>query len=167
MRRSFVWGVALVTSIGCYKSHTIDDEADGRPDASRDTAVDALVDAPADTSVDVAFDSDLCFRDPEACEVVARLDGLRWELPCDEVLSDAVCATVEATRDRTMFAPELRGRSFAVTLRFRGVIETKEYRDGEGDGYFSRGGTPDGTNWNIYALVTSSPNETYYLNNGG
>jgi hypothetical protein len=102
--------------------------------------------------------------DPELCEVAGALDGLRWELPCLDSEEPEVCSTEAGTSDELVFAPGGRGR-FAVTLRFRGVVETKSY-GGDGDGFFSNGGWPDSGPWNLYALEVASPPATYYLNHG-
>jgi hypothetical protein len=70
------------------------------------------------------------------------------------------------------------GKTYALTLRFRGEIEQKTYSgysDGgataAGDGgynpqLFISGGSTGGGTWNIYSLSISDPAQTYYLNSG-
>jgi hypothetical protein len=54
-----------------------------------------------------------------------------------------------------------------VRLRVRGVVETKEYVGGVGDGgAVVLGGTPIDDAWNIYRLDVSSPSQRWHLNQG-
>jgi hypothetical protein len=98
--------------------------------------------------------------------VAASLSGLRWELPCLFPSGDPrVCETNSSFAAATsMGGPS--GTQYDVTLRFRGVIETKHYSGGITDGFWSAGGTPDSDGWNTYKLVISSPAQTYYINYG-
>ena len=180
VRSSILFGVVFLPA--CYLSHGLEDTRDAEVDASSidapsidvfDAGDASLVDASpdvltADASPDVFDAGDAgCTESPEVCGLVASLDGLRWELPCEgDTAWDEVCATGSEVDDETVFAPGLRGRSFDVTLRFRGVVEPKEYTGGTTRGHFNIGGRPDSTNWNTYSLLTSSPERTYYLNAG-
>ena len=53
-----------------------------------------------------------------------------------------------------------------MEVRFRGVVETAEYRGGVDDAPFYIGGDHYGGAWNLYALDVSSPRQTYFLNAG-
>ncbi len=103
------------------------------------------------------------------CEdIAATLDGLRWELSCtrDWEEYDTVCFCPDKTEAKNT----LKGSSatlYSITLRFRGVIETKEYTGGTNDGtYWQVGGMPANDNWNVYRLTISNPPQTYYINRG-
>jgi hypothetical protein len=96
----------------------------------------------------------------------APLDGLRWELPCMPPRSADVC-TCDNTRSTSTMFGGTAGQLYQVTLRFRGVVETKAYEGGTNDGaFFQIGGTPVMDNWNAYRLAVASPNQVYYLNRG-
>lgn len=57
--------------------------------------------------------------------------------------------------------------TYNVTLRFRGVVETKTYSGGTNDGaFFQIGGTPGADNFNTFQMTISNPAQTYYLNRG-
>jgi hypothetical protein len=95
------------------------------------------------------------------------LAGLRWELPCmlDDP-SDAFCVSVPPPM-KTATLAGAPGVSYDVKLRFRGVVEMKSYVGGQNDGaYFQTGGTPASDGWNIYELFVSSPEQTFFLNQG-
>ena len=58
-----------------------------------------------------------------------------------------------------------KGKSYDVTLRFRGVVEPMMYKDGKKDGeYFYLGGGPNNKTYNIYKIEVSSPKSHYFLN---
>lgn len=103
-------------------------------------------------------------------DVAAQLNGLRWELPCLSSSTEApdfVCFT----RPTHTFQAKLSGRpgrAYAVELRIRGVVETKDYRPVPFDaGHFIVGGVPiEGDAWNAYLLSTTDPLATYRLNHG-
>lgn len=98
--------------------------------------------------------------------VAATLGGLRWELPCLEVTAPTLCTTVDTAHTEAVLAGEAN-RTYAVTLRFRGVIEPKTYTgaSAEGPGW-TQGGTPAADTANIYALTISEPSSTFYVNAG-
>jgi hypothetical protein len=58
------------------------------------------------------------------------------------------------------------GRTYDITLRFRGVVEEKTYNNGCFTGRYSSGGVPGADAYNVYRLSVSSPPQTYYLNAG-
>jgi len=95
--------------------------------------------------------------------VAGALDGLRWELPCGADLGGNVCAATDAP---VQTATITGSGHYSVTLRFRGVVETKAYTGGTVDGYFNTGGMDNGDSFNVYAMKVSSPMQTYFVNMG-
>jgi hypothetical protein len=109
--------------------------------------------------------------DGQTCAAIAvSLHGARWELPCiSDDSNPSVCNTDPEpgfALSTTVTGPV--GRSYDVTIRFRGVVEPKTYYGGTPDSStpWYVGGAPSYSNWNIYSLEVSSPAATYYLNNG-
>jgi hypothetical protein len=146
--------LALVT-IGCgdRTGLLVDDQAAAPPSSTAPTV------ATAPAAPDAA-------PRPVDPRVAASLDGLRWELPCTSVRDSSVCATV-STRSASAVMGGDPGVTYAVALRFRGVVELSEYSPPSGDGYWQVGGAPpSGSVVNVYALAISSPPQTYYLNHG-
>lgn len=101
--------------------------------------------------------------------VAASLYGLRWELPCVSPWPNApdyVCVSVPDTTSSVA----LRGPPdalYEVQLRVRGVVETKDYPGGQGDGgSVVRGGQPVDDPWNVYRLDISTPSQRWHLNQG-
>jgi hypothetical protein len=97
-------------------------------------------------------------------EVATALNGLRWNLPC--MVKDATdgCSTAADMTTTTLHGEA--GKTYAVTLRFRGVVEQKTYAGGTGDGYWLAGATAPVDGYNVYELKVSSPAQVYYLNAG-
>jgi hypothetical protein len=102
---------------------------------------------------------------PDADEVIASLDGLRWELPCLAYVAENVCSTLPQVVEGTAVSGD-PDTIYTVTLRFRGVVEEKTYVGGSSDGMIQRGGSPIDGDWNVYALDISQPPQTLYLNRG-
>lgn len=110
----------------------------------------------------------------QCVEVAARLDGLRWELPClrpDPGAPEYVCFTSPDVRAvAAMRGPP--GRSYDVRVRIRGVVETRAYEQGTLVAPFVRRGgrsvanPADSDPWNIYRLDVSDPREHWYVNSG-
>lgn len=124
---------------GCYLSHQLGDRSD------------------ASVSIDASR---------EDLGATARaLTGLRWELPCIARDGMAVCSTssVSISEGTMGGAP---GERFDVTLRFRGVVEQKDYVGGRADGLWYEGGTGIGDSWNVYSLRVSDPALLAYVNHG-
>lgn len=97
--------------------------------------------------------------------VAGSLTGLRWEMPCASESNEWNCnvtdpAPVVATLGGAT------GTTYQVTLRFRGVVETKTYDGGTTTGFFNTGGTGAQDGFNVYALTVSAPTQSYYLNAG-
>jgi hypothetical protein len=93
---------------------------------------------------------------------IGVLNGLRWDMPCD---SGGHCVDPPVV---TAGIAGPTGDSYQVTLRFRGVIETRDYpgsyyNDGN---YWSEGVDPEdpSVGLNIYRLDISDPPQVYYLN---
>lgn len=106
--------------------------------------------------------------DGKTCENVAgALSGLRWELPCQSAATDpALCTTQTANITKTTTLAGASGTTYAVKLRFRGVVEPKTYNGGVETGFFSVGGTPATDTANIYRLTVSAPPATFFVNSG-
>lgn len=132
-------------------------ESDADADAGAMHSMDGGRDV---TDASVPFDT----FDETALAIEVSLNGLRWELPCESNVNDFVCTTPSERRvSATLSGPP--GVEYRVTLRFRGVVETKQYDGGSNDGrYWQIGGTPQTDTVNIYGLTISSPPQQYYLN---
>ena len=123
----------------CYLSHQLGDHSD------------------ASVSVDAAHE--------DLGPTARALTGLRWELPCIARDGSSVCSTSSlSVSEGTMGGA--RGERFDVTLRFRGVVEQKDYVGGRADGLWYEGGTPVGDTWNVYSLHVSDPPLVAYVNHG-
>ena len=106
------------------------------------------------------------------------LHGYRFEFPCKGKMPDkpkkgAGCASalVKGDPNKTDNFKTTRkfggdkGKSYDVTLRFRGVVEPMMYKDGKKDGeYFYIGGGSNNKTYNIYKIEVSSPKSHYFLN---
>ena len=101
----------------------------------------------------------------QCAAVAVTLTGLRWELPCGLSTSANVCS-VAAFTTKTKSLGGIAGAQYALQLRFRGVVEQKTYTDGQADGYWYIGGTPNSDAYNVYKLQVSSPPQTFFLNAG-
>jgi hypothetical protein len=179
-------------------------DAGGAMDASMDAAPDAnVVDAPS-TSCALAdggtgtLCGTSCFdlqNDPQHCgactnapcvvadvcvaalcqDVAGSLSGLRWELPCTTP-SPTICPTVsKVVLTASLGGPS--GSAFDVTLRFRGVVEARNYtgrvtdagiapeEGGTNASLFQVGGSSaGGGDANIYELDIDDPPQTFFLN---
>lgn len=98
------------------------------------------------------------------CDFV-DLDGQQWKIPCTPPTSSWSVCICDDPADSVATLTGDTDVTYAVTLRFRGVIEPKGYTGGTNDGaYFQTGGTPAADMWNSYSLIVSDPAQTYYLN---
>jgi uncharacterized protein YceK len=103
---------------------------------------------------------------PLAAVFGTSLSGLQW------ILTDTSAAVggVQNCRQSMTTATFMGGDptvTYQVTLRFRGIVETKTYTGGTVLAPFvNQDGAPDGTVWNVYKLVVSNPAHTYFLNSG-
>jgi hypothetical protein len=97
-------------------------------------------------------------------EVATGLHGLRWNLPC--MTNDATDGCSTAVDTKTTILNGQTGKTYAVTVRFRGVVEQKTYAGGTGDGYWLAGATAPVDGYNVFELKVSSPAQVYYLNAG-
>ena len=106
------------------------------------------------------------------------LDGYRFEFPCKGQMPDkpkkgAGCQSAlvkgdpfktDNFRKVVTFGGET-GKTYKVTLRFRGVVEPMMYKNGKMDGdYFYVGGEPNNRTYNIYKIDVASPKSHYFLN---
>jgi len=153
---------AVVCACGARTGLPVPDAIDASSDVADTTDTSEPVDTTdtAETTIDTR--PDIFEEAPD----FARLDGLRWELPClDEVTSDVCTTERRVQKEVTLTGP--KGARYRVTLRFRGVIEEKSYTGGTNDGaYWQVGGMWVSDDWNIYSLDLSSPLQRYYLNRG-
>ena len=108
----------------------------------------------------------------------AELHGFRFEFPCKEKMPEnprkgAGCSSALVKGDpnktdnftTTRNFGGTKGKSYNVTLRFRGVVEPMMYKDGKKDGdHFYVGGKPNNKTYNIYRIGISSPRSHYFLN---
>ncbi|HEY2902962.1 MAG TPA: calcium-binding EGF-like domain-containing protein [Polyangia bacterium] len=150
----------------------IDDAADGDVDDG-DVDADASDDASDAISTNAVAATGTCVCNPgftgdgiTCTDVAAGLSGLRWELPCGADLGGHVCAATTAV-SMTALKGDV-GKTYNVTLRFRGVVEQRTYTGGTTDGYWVAGALAptSGDAFNIYQLGISSPAQTFYLNAG-
>lgn len=108
----------------------------------------------------------------------ASIDGFRFEFPCKDPMpenpkegasgpSALVKGDPKTTDNFTVtktFGGE-KGKRYAVTIRFRGVVEPMMYKDGKQVGeYFYIGGEKNNATYNIYQISISSPKSHYFLN---
>jgi hypothetical protein len=98
------------------------------------------------------------------CVVAPSLPMLRAEAECGTTVGD-YCTTGGASSEVAM-GGEL-GFSYVVSLRIRGVVETKAYDGGTQDGLWHSDGDPGDIDlWNTVTLSISSPAQTIRMNSG-
>jgi len=85
---------------------------------------------------------------------------------CAAQNSAYACSAATPTIDisNVLNAPD--GTLWAITLRFRGVIEEQSYTGGTADGLWYVGGQHLDGNYNIYELDVDEPAQRYFLNAG-
>ena len=99
--------------------------------------------------------------------VLGVLEGLRWDMPCTGAGVGMSCASTDPPVVTALIAGPV-GEVYDVTLRFRGVIETRDYpamKTFDGN-YWSQGPDPESVSnpENIYRLDISDPPQVFYLN---
>ena len=108
----------------------------------------------------------------------SSLNGYRFEFPCKGTMPEkpkkgAGCQSALVTGDpfktdnfkKVVNFGGKKGKSYKVTLRFRGVVEPMMYKNGKMDGdYFYVGGEPNNRTYNIYKIDIASPKSHYFLN---
>lgn len=155
------------------------------PDATTIDATFDSSDAWGERSMDASRDADVLGpADSRPVDPAASLDGQRWDLPCGAVSADSqVCqdlppgigmcppAPGSRTVDKTISFGGVPGKQYLVDLRFRGIVEPKDYEGGtDYGGHLYVGGMPaskaDGglSQYNVYSLTISSPPKVLYLN---
>jgi hypothetical protein len=113
-------------------------------------------------------------------KIAAEMDGYIFKFPCVGVMpenpkpgADALSALVPPGADpkktdnftAVKTFGGTKGKRYAVTLRFRGVVEPMMYKNGKMDGdLFYIGGEPNNATYNIYKISISSPESHYFLN---
>lgn len=123
-------------------------------------------------SCEVVTDAVVCTCNPGyagsgvACDVDASLAVVRLDVACatNDCNSRTCVGPNSASSDEMMSGTN--AVVYDVTIRVRGVVETKAYNGGNTDGYWNDGGTPDGSAFNRFSLEVSDPAATYYLNAG-
>ena len=108
----------------------------------------------------------------------ASLDGYRFQFPCKGKMPEkpkkgAGCQSALVKGDpfktdnfkKVVHFGGETGKTYKVTLRFRGVVEPMMYKNGKMDGdYFYIGGEPNNGTYNIYKIDVASPKSHYFLN---
>ena len=108
----------------------------------------------------------------------ASLDGYRFQFPCKGKMPEkpkkgAGCQSALVKGDpfktdnfkKVVHFGGEAGKTYKVTLRFRGVVEPMMYKNGKMDGdYFYIGGEPNNGTYNIYKIDVASPKSHYFLN---
>jgi hypothetical protein len=112
-----------------------------------------------------------------ACEgtcvpVAVALQAMRYEIVCQD-MSSPFCGAGAPPPAKTITLTGTSGKSYALAIRVRGVVEQNSYSGGTAGGaagtnasFFIVGGAVSNTNWNTYSLAVSSPARTAFLNNG-
>lgn len=103
------------------------------------------------------------FGDGILCEPVA-LETQRIELPCEGAHGGHFCPMSSGMASTVLVGDP--GVRYAVTLRFRGVIEYNEYHSGVDGGWYHLGGEPTMGGFNVFALRLPQPPRLYHLNAG-
>jgi hypothetical protein len=98
--------------------------------------------------------------------VASSLDGLRLEMPCEGEDQGRICDATEDTVSDSATVGGADGTKYAITLRFRGVVEQMSYEDGTKDGFWYRGGSKAGSSYNVYRIDVPSPEQHFFLNAG-
>jgi hypothetical protein len=108
----------------------------------------------------------------------SSLDGYRFQFPCKGTMPEkpkkgAGCQSALVKGDpfktdnfkKVVNFGGKAGKTYEVTLRFRGVVEPMMYKNGKMDGdYFYIGGEPNNRTYNIYKIDIASPKSHYFLN---
>lgn len=121
----------------------------------------------------------VCGAEPDkSAKPGAAIHGFRFEFPCKDPMpenpkegadgaSGLVKGDPKTTDNFTVeknFGGE-KGKKYAVTLRFRGVVEPMMYKNGKQVGdYFYIGGEKNNGTYNVYQIKISSPESHYFLN---
>jgi hypothetical protein len=134
--------------------------------------------APSPVAAEPPKGADAPAKSDDLKKLAASLDGYIFMFPCKGDMPDkpkpgADCdsalvkgdpkKTDNFTAEKT-FGGE-KGKRYAVTLRFRGVVEPMMYKGGKMDGdLFYIGGEPNNATYNIYKITVSSPESHYFVN---
>jgi len=108
------------------------------------------------------------------CVTVANAaKAWRVEVACTGGIGN-FCDCSSATRSAPIMLTGTPGKTYALALRVRGVVEEKEHVANPAPGnavgtngvFFITGGNPKNDNWNVYRLSIASPAKVHYFNNG-
>lgn len=181
---------AVLFVTGCGLSVVGISEPDGVdasvPDASATTTTDAPppVDDADSSAPDATVDAGPCpggCHAWEACEdacvdVASVLSGFRYEIPCTNDGRPTCSIATGTLADKSVTMRGTVGKTYDIVVRFRGVVEQRAYAGdtpsptatGTNHEFFAQGGseTPNGDDWNIYALRISAPAFSWHLNSG-
>jgi hypothetical protein len=116
--------------------------------------------------------------DAAAANPGADLKGFRLDLPCkgekfekgeechwDQALAQTADPAWKLKLERTKQFGGKPGRLYDVTLRVRGVVEPKNFTQGDvKQEHFQSGGTPARDHYNFYNIQVSDPPATYTVN---
>lgn len=108
----------------------------------------------------------------------AAIHGYRFEFPCKDAMPENPKEGADGASGLVKGDPKLtdnftaekdfggeKGKRYAVTLRFRGVVEPMMYKNGKQVGdYFYIGGEKNNGTYNVYQIKVSSPESHYFLN---
>lgn len=108
----------------------------------------------------------------------AAINGFRFEFPCKDPMPENPKEGADGASGLVKGDPKLtdnftvekdfggeKGKKYAVTLRFRGVVEPMMYKNGKQVGdYFYIGGEKNNGTYNVYQIKVSSPESHYFLN---
>ena len=149
---------------------SIIDVAAGTPENAHQRAVEILYEGQVET-VTVRRD-----KDPTQAFTITggyvspirALSGLRWDMQCTSPSSNGVTCSCIDPPVISIPIPGTAGDSYEVTVRFRGIVETRAYpgsfyNDGS---LWSAGIDPENPadSYNIYRLDISDPPQVFYLN---
>jgi hypothetical protein len=87
-------------------------------------------------------------------------------MPCAGEDPDGVCSAGKDTTDTSATLSGTDGTTYAITVRFRGVVEQMSYQGGTKEEYWYVGGSKAGGSYNIYRLDVSTPEQHFFLNAG-
>ena len=121
--------------------------------------------SPTATSFTCACNTGFAGNGTTCTNLAANLNGLRWNLPCTASPNPPSCSASDPA-PQTAAMGGVSGQLYAVTLRFRGVVEEKTYTGGTPDGSWYVGGGTNGDSYNVYQLHVANPAQNYYVNNG-
>lgn len=155
--------------------------------AEGETSVGGETTTTGDPSTGPSVDSTSTTGDPDGSSssggedplaFAGEMNGYRWELPCEDPSLRDTCPWDPALLEGAIDDPAVTLHRetlvvfggdpsviYDVEIRLRGLVEPKAFTGGEvQQEYFQIGGTPDGNDYNIYAIDVGDPMQRYTLN---